>query len=189
MEGERCTAGTGPYLSTFELLLLAMLASLVVVANLALRFPIRMPGHSGIVWMAVLVTARGVVPKRGAAMITATFSGIAAAFLGIGDKGPLDTLLSYTAAGLGVDIVMGLVTEPDRALVYALAGAAGNLAKLGMKVLLELWIGIPTGFVLIGRLYPAVTHLVFGLAGGYLGFLVLRALRRAGFFAYLAERR
>jgi len=43
--------------------------------------------------------------------------------------------------------------------------------------------------VLLGRLYPAVTYLLFGLAGGYLGFLVVEALRRAGFFAYLAEKR
>ena len=43
--------------------------------------------------------------------------------------------------------------------------------------------------MLLGRLYPALTHALFGLAGGYLGFLVIRALRRAGYFAYLAEKR
>jgi hypothetical protein len=31
--------------------------------------------------------------------------------------------------------------------------------------------------------------LAFGLAGGLVGWLVLKALRRAGFFAYLAEKR
>src|SRR5512139_1865188 len=109
MEREEHTAPVVPYLSTFELLLLAMLSALVVVANLALRFPIRMPGHSGIVWMALLVTARGVVPKPGAGVITGSFSGILAAFLGIGDKGALDTLLSYTAAGAAIDVAMGRV--------------------------------------------------------------------------------
>lgn len=177
------------YLSTFELLLLGMFAALIVVANVALRFPIRMPGHSGVVWMALLVIARAVVPKFGAGTLAAVLSGVLAALMGIGDKGPLDTLLSYAAAGVGVDVIVAVVGAPERLVVCALAGAVGNLSKLGVKVLLELWIGIPTGFVLLGKLYPAVTHLLFGLAGGYLGFLVLKALRRAAFFAYLAERR
>jgi ABC-type thiamin/hydroxymethylpyrimidine transport system permease subunit len=177
------------YLSTFELLLLGMLASLVVVANVALRFPIRVPGHSGMVWMALLVIARVIVPKHGASSFAAVLSGVLAALMGVGDKGALNTLLSYAAAGVGVDVVCAVGRSLERPTVCAVAGAVGNLAKLGVKVLLELWIGIPTGFVLLGRLYPAVTYALFGAAGGYLGFLVLQALRKAGFFAYLAERR
>jgi len=177
-ENDRTTLAAPHYLTLFELLLLGMLGALVVFANVALRFPIRMPGHSGIVWMALLVIARVTV-----------LSGVLAALMGVGDKGALNTLLSYAAAGVGVDVVCALVRAPERAAVCAAAGAVGNLAKLGVKVLLELWIGRPTGFVLLGRVYPAVTYTVFGAAGGYLGFLVLQALRRAGFFAYLAERR
>jgi len=166
-----------------------MLAALVVLANVTLRFPIRMPGHSGVVWMALLVVARAVVPRHGAAAVAALFSGIMAALMGVGDKGALDTVLSYLAAGVGVDLVMVVAGNPERAIVCVAAAMTGNIFKLAVKVLLELWIGIPTGFILLGRLYPAATHVVFGAAGGYLGFLVLRALRRAGFFAYLAERR
>ena len=177
------------YFSLFELLLLAMLAALIVVANFALRFPIRMPGHSGVVWMALLVTAATIVPKRGAAITAGCISGVLAAFVGIGDRGALDTVLSYAAAGVGVDLAMMVLGRRTRAVSCVVAGALGNLLKLGMKVTLEVWIGIPTGFVLLGRLYPAATYTVFGLAGGYLGFLVVRALRAAGFFAYVAEKR
>jgi hypothetical protein len=176
-----------PYFSTFELLLLALFAALVVVGNVALRLPVKMPGHSGVVWMALLVIARGVVPRLGAAFTVGFLSGLLATFAGVGDKGGLDTFFSYTAAGAGVDLVAGLT--PSGALACALAGLAGNIAKLAVKVLLELWIGIPTGFLVLGRTYPALTHAVFGLVGGYLGHLALEALRRAGFFAYLAGRR
>jgi hypothetical protein len=175
--------------STFELLLLGMFGALVVVANLALRFPIKAPGHSGVVWMALLVTARSVVPRPAAGTTAALFSAALAAFLGLGDKGALDTFLSYTAAGVGVDVIAALLPRPGSAVACVAAGVLGNLLKLGVKTALELWIGIPTGFVLLGRLYPAATYTLFGLAGGYLGFLVLTALRGAGFFAYLAERR
>jgi len=176
------------YFSTFELLLLGTFGALVVVANVALRFPIKMPGHSGLAWMALLVTARSVVPRLGAGSVAGLISAALAAFLGLGDKGALDTFVSYTAAGVGVDLVMAAFGQ-RRALPCALAGAVGNLTKLGVKIMLELWIGIPTGFVFVGELYPAITYTIFGLAGGYLGFLVLAALGKAGFFAYLAEKR
>lgn len=188
-QGETATDVPRRYFSTFELLLLGTFAALIVAANLALRLPIKMPGHSGIVWMALLVVARTVVPKAGAGTSAALLSGVMAAFVGIGDKGVIDTVLSYTAAGVGVDAVSAVAASRRGWVTCALAGAAGNLAKFAVKVLLELWIGIPTGFVLLGRLYPGALHAVFGCAGGYLGALVVDALRRAGFFAYLAEKR
>jgi ABC-type thiamin/hydroxymethylpyrimidine transport system permease subunit len=175
-------------LSTFELLLLATIAAAIVAAHVALKLPLKLPGHSGIVWMALLVVARGIVPKPGAAAVAGLLSGAVAAFVGAGDTGALDTVLSYTAAGVGVDAVATLARRA-RAWSCAAGGLAGNLAKLAVKIALEIWIGIPTGFVLVGWMYPALTHAAFGLAGGYLGFLVLEALRRAGYFAYLAEKR
>ena len=139
--------------------------------------------------MALLVVARMVIDRPGAAVAAGVLSGAIAVFLGIGDKGALDTLLSYAAAGLGVDAALTIAGTAPRPWAYALAGLAGNLAKLGVKIGLEVLVGIPTGFVLIGRLYPTLTHIVFGLLGGLLGYLVVNALRRAGYFAYLAEKR
>jgi hypothetical protein len=174
-------------LTTFELLLLASFAALLVVANAALKLPIKMPGHSGIAWMALLVVGRAVVDKAGAGVMLGVLSGGLAALIGSGDRGALVTLLSYTAAGSGVDVVLTLARHG--AVACTVAGMTGNLAKLGIKVALELAVGVPAGFVVLGRFHAALTHLVFGLAGGFLGFLALRSLRRAGYFAYLAEKR
>lgn len=71
---------------------------------------------------------------------------------------------------------------------YARAGSSARAGHSGV-VWMELWIGIPTGFLIVGRNHPAATHAVFGLTGGYLGFLVLGCLRRAGLFTYLAGKR
>ena len=49
--------------------------------------------------MAIVVVAAGVVPKPGAASLVGLTSGILAAFLGLGDFGALETLLSYTMVG------------------------------------------------------------------------------------------
>jgi len=182
------TKRTSRYFSTFELVLLGMLAALIVATNVTLRLPIKMPGRSAIVWMALLVTASAVVPKRGAATCAGVLSGLIAVFAGVGDRGALVTLLSYTAAGVGVDLAVAFGRQPLGAYQSALAGLSGNLLKLGTKSLLEILVGVPPGFVVLGRLYTLVTYVIFGTLGGYLGFLVVGALRRAGYFTYLAQR-
>jgi len=49
--------------------------------------------------------------------------------------------------------------------------------------------GAPLGFVALGLLNSLIGYIVFGALGGLLGGLTLAALRRAGYFAYLAEKR
>ena len=49
--------------------------------------------------------------------------------------------------------------------------------------------GAPLGFVALRQVRAVVGYIVFGALGGLLGGLTLQALRRAGFFAYLAEKR
>ena len=54
---------------------------------------------------------------------------------------------------------------------------------------MELWIGIPTGCLIVGWTYPAAKHAVFGLTAAYLGFLVFGCLSRAGLLTALAGQR
>lgn len=177
------------YFSTFQLILLALLAALVVVAKIALRLPLQLPGHSGIFWMAIVIAGAGIVPKPGATSLVGLTSGIIAAFLGMGDFGALNTLLSYTMVGIGVDVALLLLGNPETLAVAVLTGALGHLAKFLVKWGLGVLTGAPVGFVALGLVRALVGYVVFGALGGLLGGLTLRALRRAGFFAYLAEKR
>jgi ABC-type thiamin/hydroxymethylpyrimidine transport system permease subunit len=172
------------------LILLALFAGLIVVAKIALKMPVQLPGHSGIFWMALLVVAAGVVPKRGAASLTGLTSGILAAFLGLGDFGALDTLLSYLMAGVGVDLgLMITQASPENLLAATLAGTLGHLGKYLVKWVFGLISGAPLGFVALGLVWSLVSYIIFGALGGLLGGLTLLALRRAGFFAYIAEKK
>jgi len=177
------------YFSTFQLILLALFAALIVVAKIALRLPLQMPGHSGIFWMAIVVVAAGVVPKRGAASLVGLTSGIMAAFLGLGDFGALDTLLSYTAVGVAADLALLLLRNPENLVVAILVGALGHLGKFLVKWAIAALAGAPAGFVALGLARSLVGYIVFGALGGLLGALTLAALRKAGFFAYLAEKK
>ncbi len=177
------------YFSTFQLILLALFAALIVVAKIALRLPLQMPGHSGIFWMAIVIVAAGVVPKRGAASLVGLTSGIMAAFLGLGDFGALDTLLSYTAVGVATDLALLLLRNPENLVVATLAGALGHMGKFLVKWAIAGMAGAPAGFVALGLARSLVGYIIFGAVGGLLGALTLVALRKAGFFAYLAEKK
>ncbi len=178
------------YFSTFQLILLALFAALVVVAKIALRLPLQLPGHSGIFWMAIVIVAAGSVPKVGAASLVGLTSGILAAFLGLGDFGALNTFLSYTMVGVGTDLALLLLGwNPEDLVVAALAATLGHMGKFLVKWGLATLAGAPAGFVALGQMRALVGYLIFGALGGVLGALTLRALRQAGFFAYLAEKR
>lgn len=175
--------------STFQWLLVATFAALLVAARVALHLPIKVPGHSGLFWMSILLVATAVVPRAGAATATAGLASILAVFVGVGDRGAVATVLAYLAAGAGVDAVRALTRRRESLAAFGLAGLAGNLAKLGVMSGLEIFAGVPVGFVLVGRAWALVTYTAFGILGGVLGLLVVRALRRAGYFAYLEGRR
>jgi hypothetical protein len=178
-----------PTFTTFELVLLALFSALVVVAKIALRLPLQLPGHSGLFWMAIVIVAAGIVPKRGAASLVGVTSGVLAAFLGMGDLGALNTLLSYTTVGVGTDLALWLLQRPENLLAAGLAGVIGHLGKFLVKWALGVLTGAPLGFVALGLAWSLVNYVVWGALGGVLGGLTLQALRKAGFFAYLAEKR
>jgi len=117
-------------------------------------------------------------------------SGIIAAFLGMGDFGALNTFLSYTMVGVCTDLALLLLgRNPENVVVAVLAATFGHMGKFLVKWGLGVLTGAPVGFVALGLLRALVGYVVFGALGGLLGALTLKALRRAGFFGYLAEKR
>ncbi len=168
---------------------MALFAALIIVAKIALRLPLQMPGHSGIFWMAIIVVGAGIVNKRGAASLIGLTSGILAAFLGMGDFGAINTFLSYTAVGVGTDLAMLLLPNLEQPIPATIAAAMGHMGKFLVKWVFGLITGAPVGFLALGLLWAMVGYIVFGGLGGLLGSLTLKALRKAGFFVYMAEKR
>ena len=178
------------YFSTFQLILLALFSALIVVAKIALRTPFQLPGHSGVFWMAIIIVGAKVVPKPGAASLIGITSGLIAGFMGLGDFGALDTFLSYAMVGIASDIALWLLGgNPENLVVAVLVGIFGHMGKFLVKWAFGILSGAPIGFVALGLIRSIVGYIVFGAVGGFLGWLTLKALRRAGFFAYLAEKR
>ncbi|CAG1013595.1 hypothetical protein ANAEL_04747 [Anaerolineales bacterium] len=178
------------YFSTFQLILLALFSALVIVAKIALRTPLQLSGHSGIFWMAIIIVGARVVPKAGSASIIGITSGILAAFLGLGDFGALNTFLSYAIVGVASDgILLFLRGDTENLIVAIIVGIFGHMGKFLVKWLFGIVTGAPIGFVALGLLRAVLGYIIFGAIGGVLGWATLKALRRAGFFAYMAEKR
>jgi len=177
------------YFSTFQLILLTFFAALVVIAKIALRLPLQLSGHSGLFWMAIVIIGARVVPKRGAASLIGLTSGLLATFLGLGDFGAVNTLLSYSALGVFTDLSLLLLGNPEHLLAAGVAGAIGHLGKFLVKWAIGVLTGAPVGFVSLGLATALVSYIIFGALGGVLGGLTLVALRKAGYFAYLAEKK
>jgi hypothetical protein len=68
-------------------------------------------------------------------------------------------------------------------------GVFGHIGKFLVKWAMGAMSGAPLGFVALGEARAIVGYIVFGALGGLLGGVTLQALRRAGFFAYLMEKR
>ncbi|MBN2159434.1 MAG: ECF transporter S component [Spirochaetes bacterium] len=180
---------TDRYFSTFQLFLLALFAALIVVAKIALHLPLQLSGHSGIFWMAIIIIAARIVPRRGAASLVGITSGVMAAFLGMGDLGALNTLLSYAMAGIGADLALLLLRDPENIACAVLAGIFGHLCKFMVKWMFGMIAGAPVGFIALGLAKALAGYILFGALGGLLGALTLRALNRAGFFTYMQEKK
>jgi hypothetical protein len=182
----RSSSGDATYvwsLTLRDLILIVLLADLAMLGKALLRVPLHVPGHSGILWVALFVVARGLVDKKGAAILLGLIAGVVATVLGFGDTGPLEWT-KYVAAGLMLEavclIVPGSLEHYGKA---AVAGAAAHLGKLASMVVVALVLRLPLGVAVLGLGYSAITHLVFGVIGGILGAVLLRALRRVPYFA------
>jgi ABC-type thiamin/hydroxymethylpyrimidine transport system permease subunit len=157
---------------------LALIAALLVGTKIVLNLPLRLPGHSGIFWMAYLVIGRGLVRKPGAGALLGLVSGLLAVLM-VGGREGLLVWVKYFAPGMVMDLGAAISRERlDSAVMATLTGALGNAAKLTASLLVSLILGIPAGYLAVGLGLAAVSHVAFGALGGWLGSLVLRTLRR-----------
>lgn len=169
------------WFSTREAVLVALVSALVIMSKVAFKTPVHVPGHSGVIWMGLYVIGRGLIRKPGAGLMIGLVSGILATVLNPGSMGLL-VGVKYLAPGIVLDVVAILSGERlGVSFVGLIAGVLGNLAKLSAGVIVSLLLGLPAGFIVVGLGYSAVTHVVFGAIGGWLGSLVLGRLERHGF--------
>ncbi len=150
-------------------LFLLLLGVGAVVLPAVLRLPLKLPGHHGIEWMALLMIGRTVSRYRWATSVSSVGAGLTALLPVWGSDDPI-FWLTYLLPGLVIDVGMPLAGR-WRMQPWSLAVLAG-LAH-GTKPLLRLAfgaiVGWPYGSLLAGVIYPLALHIAFGAIGGLLG--------------------
>jgi len=164
-----------------DLLLIALIAALCMLAKQLLRVPINIPGHSGLLWVALFVICRGLVDKRGTGLLLGAVAGVLAQFAGFGHQGPFEWT-KWVAAGILLE-VLTLLTPGDLRNWWkaAIVGAGLHLGKLAGLTLVSVILRVPLALIVLGLGWSATTHVIFGVAGGLLGALALRELRKVPF--------
>lgn len=174
-------AGHARFVWQFSLrdgILMASIAALIVISKTFLRIPMHVPGHSGVVWIALMIVGAGLIRRPGTAFVIGLIAGFLVTLFGLG-QGSLLEWAQYAAAGLALDVSGGLLggrfTNP---VVAVIAGSVGHMAKLVTMLLVGLLLRIPAGFLGIGIGVAATTHLIFGAVGGLVGAALLRELSK-----------
>jgi hypothetical protein len=168
-------------LSLRDLLLLALVAALCILAKMVLRVPLHVPGHSGVLWVALFVIGRGLVDKRGAGVLLGLITGVLAQFAGFGDVGPLEWT-KWVVAGVILEVLTLTLPGDLRSFPKAIVtGAALHLGKLAALLLAGMILQVPFSILFLGLGLSATTHVLFGALGGFLGALGLRELRKIPF--------
>lgn len=154
-----------------------MFGTLISVCNLVVRLPIRVPGHSSIYWMAILIVGKGLVPEFGSGLIMGVVSGFLGVIFGLGHEGPL-LALKFIVPGVFLDLLSIIFFNQLESIpVAAIIGALISISKLMANMLLGMILNIPMVFLYMGFGVAMALHAVFGALGGVLAALILKRLK------------
>ena len=152
------------------------LGALAAWAHVAFRFPLHMPGHHGLEWMALLVIARQLSSYRWAATLAGPGAALVAA---IAMHDPLAPL-TYLVPGVVLDLEYLLLDARARRSAVALAGiaAVAHAAKPLAQWSIASAFALPLSGAGQGLAYLLIAHAAYGFAGGLAGALLWRARPR-----------
>ena len=164
--------------TSVQLAYVVLMGGLIAFSRKYFDLHIGLPGHTGILWMFLLVYGRGQMDRRG----TGLLMGVTAAFWGeaLDLKHTLAyNLLLYTSVGAVIDAVTAVpglrLSHPWGGLI---AGASSHAAKYGFIVVHAKALALPKKFLLMGIVKAFAYHLVFGALGGVAAGLLLWAMLR-----------
>ena len=154
-----------------------MLGTLVAICNDIFRLPLRIPGHTSLYWMGILVLGKGLIPRFGSGILMGIISGVLAVLLGLGKEGVF-VFFKYFTPGLMLDVLAFLfMNRFDKVSVCVVTGTLISLAKLLANIALGVVLKMPLVFLTLGIGYSAVTHTVFGALGGFLAAILIKRLK------------
>ncbi len=161
-----------------EILLLLGIGMLGVLLHAKFRVPLKLPGHHGLVYMALLISGRLLSKKPYASSLSSVGAAVMLMFP-LGFKDPLMPLY-YLLPGLIADLGTGFGRRNSmNLLLLALVCGLSYMTIPLSRMIITTVTGFPYGSFVGGFLWPTFTHFVFGAAGGLAGASLVRAFRKS----------
>ena len=155
-----------------------LIGAALIVAAMAWRMPIGLPGHRGLIWMTAL-SAVALTARPGAAMLTGTAGAAIGLGLGLLTNGPFG-LVPYVLAGAALDVVAARGRLARRPWLIVPAAGLAHLVALVVPISKALAVGVAASALAHGMLTVALAHLGFGLAAGAIAYGAMRLAGSGG---------
>ena len=151
---------------TAQLAFILIVGGLIAVSRRYFDLHIGVPGHTGILWMFLLVFGRGLMERPGTGILMGVSAGLWLELLGVKQTLPYNVLL-HASVGSIMDVMAGVsYLRLSRPIGGLLAGATAHASKYGFILVHAKVLALPKKFLLVGVFKSFALHLVFGALGG-----------------------
>ncbi|MEI6683061.1 MAG: hypothetical protein WCO44_10565 [Bacteroidota bacterium] len=161
-----------------EVIFLFSVGIVAVLLHSKLRFPMHLPGKQGLLFVALVITSRGLSRWPFATSIACLGSATLLLMPGLGFHDPF-MAVNYILMGGLMDVVF---TQASRITprIWIITGATGLCWVLIplFRLAVSPFAVVPMGAFSSGIAFPIMTHLAFGLAGGLLSAGLLGLLNK-----------
>lgn len=168
-------------LSLKEALFLGFCAVLILSAKAALRFHLKIPGHSMLFTLFFLLLARGCVRNRLAASFTGLLAGVMTVVLGMGKGGPL-ILIKYLFPALVVDLMAGILgpTLFQSVILCVFTSSLAASTRFVSDAIIDALAGLDLAVLIRHAAIQTVSNVLFGAVGALGVPAVIRKLKAFG---------
>ena len=149
----------------------------VVVLHARFHWPLKLPGHHGLEWMATLIFVRRLSTSQNAASLTA-LSAAAATSLPVWGFHDTSAIWAYLLSGLIIDLAYRHVWLREHLLPLALAAGLTHALKPLLHWAAASGFGFEHGSLRQGLAYPLILHFGFGTSGAITGGWLARLTRK-----------
>jgi len=161
-----------------EVIFLLSAGMVAVLLHSRLRFPMHLPGKQGLLFVAIIVTSRGLSRWPFATSIACLGSATLLLMPGLGFHDPF-MAVNYILMGGLMDFVYKQISGTT-SRIWIITGATGLCWVLIplFRLAVSPFAVVPMGAFSSGIAFPVITHLAFGLAGGLLSAGLLGLLNK-----------
>jgi len=152
-----------------EAILMFLLGAIAILLHAKFKTGIKLPGHHGLEFMALLLAGRSVTKTNFAA---AFFSIGVASMLFMPFMGFKDPFMAFvfTVPGFALDLILNLATKwrENKIAIILIAGFSYALIPV-IRCVMSLFAPVVYPSLLGGLFYPFVSHLAFAIIGAAIG--------------------